>query len=162
MVSSLYFFLISQPRKDLVLNLKLQHGQYGFSFQFMYISHILHLFWPCLYLDGISWFLLALYLVHIPLQLNCYISGELILIGNKYFITFLDWSAYSILYWKKTRWQNKCIFQRNSLLRFQVEDNPIWEVIRYQCYGVQRPSSCFDVYQYLKVVVHAKLVTLLQ
>jgi hypothetical protein len=48
----------------------------------MNISQIEHLFCPSLYLDGLSGFLLALYLVHIPLQLMPIRTGRLDLRGK--------------------------------------------------------------------------------
>ena len=77
----------------------------------MKISHTLHLFCPSVYLDGILGFLLALYLSHIPLQLNYYISVELILIGNKYFIAFLHWSYIPYFLGPPAHEFNKDIFQ---------------------------------------------------
>ena len=119
MVSSLYFFLIPKPRNDLVLSLQLQQGQHGFPSQCMKISHTLHLFCPSLYLDGILGFLLALYLSQIPLQLNYYISGELIQMGNKYFIAFLPCQHISYLHGpQKTHKLQRFIFQRNSLVTY--------------------------------------------
>src|SRR4029078_13206657 len=84
-------------------------------------SHTLHLFCPSLYLDGILGFLLALYLSHIPLQLKYYISGELITMGNKYFIAFLHTLISSGQFRSETLKANGEYFKKFIVIKSQIK-----------------------------------------